>query len=101
MTTRGRYILLSAIAWTCLTGCAHTRPTGARLSSSDATRIVIRAAQWDGIILSDYKRPRARFQPDGTWFVFFDGRGLFLTVGTDFAVIIDDRSREARVFPGM
>ena len=101
MTRSGCYILLSAIAWTCLTGCAHTRPTGARLTSSDATRIAIQAARRDGIILSDYKRPRARFHPDGTWFVFFDGRGLFLTVGSAFAVIIDDHSREARVCPGM
>ena len=101
MTAIARYLFLSVTAFTCFAGCAHTRPTGARLASSDAIRIAEQAAKRDGIILSDYKRPEASYRQDGSWFVFFDGLGLFRTVGSHFAVFVDDRTGEARVSPGM
>ncbi len=101
MTAIARYILLSVFAWSCLTGCAHPRPAGARLTSSDVNRIAKQAAERSGIDLSDYKRPEARYRPDGSWFVFFDGHGLSRTVGSHFAVVVDDRTGEARVSPGM
>ncbi len=97
MSTTAHYLLICAVAFACLTGCAHTRPTGARLTSSDVVRIAEQAATRDGIILSDYKRPDARYRQDGSWFVFFDGRGLIKTVGSHFAVFVDDRTGEARV----
>ena len=95
MSKTARYQLIGAIASACLTGCAHPRPSGARLTSSDAVQIAEKAASRDGIILTDYKRPNARYKPDGSWFVFFDGRGLFKAVGSHFSVSVDDRTGEA------
>lgn len=80
-----------------LAGCAHTPPPGARLNKSDVVRLAKEAAEEKGIILSDYRAPEPRYQNDGSWFVFFDGRGLFKTVGSHFAVRVDDQTGEARV----
>ena len=101
MTAIARSLLLSVIAFAFFVGCAHTQPAGARLTSSEAVRIAKQTAERDGIILSDYKRPDAQYRQDGSWFVFFDGRGLFKSVGSHFAVFIDDRTGEARVSPGL
>jgi hypothetical protein len=100
MKTLLRYLLPSSLAWILITGCTHTSPPGARLNKSDAVRLAKQAAEQEGIILSDYKAPEARYQSDGSWFVFFDGRGFFRSVGSHFAVAVDDRTGEARVSPG-
>jgi hypothetical protein len=100
MNTLLRHILASVVAWALFTGCAHTRPPGAHLSTSEAVRLAKQAAEQYGIILSDYGRPEARYHAEGGWFVRFEGRGFFRTVGSHFAVIIDDCTGEARVSPG-
>ncbi|SRR5258706_3677406 len=95
-----RYTWALVPALMLLAGCA-TRPDGARLSSSEAARMAKQAARHDGISLRHYKRPEAQYRDDRTWFVFFDGRGLFRTAGSFFAVAVDDQTGAARVSRGM
>ena len=89
-----------ALAWMLLTGCAHTRPDGARLSTSEAVRIAKEAAKREGISLNDYKRPVAKYLEHNTWWVFFERHGLFRGVGGFFAVVVDDQTGAARVSHG-
>ena len=72
------------------------------MSKPDAIRLAKEAAMKDGINLSDYQRPEARYGADDrTWFVFFDGRGRIRAVGSHFGVYIDDQTGESRVIRGM
>jgi hypothetical protein len=93
---------MSVLALALLAGCVHTPRDGAHLSKLDAIRIAKEAAKRDGISLSNYQRPEARYRADDrTWFVFFDGRGFFRAPGSFFGVHVDDQTGEARVSPGM
>ena len=87
-----------------LCGCAHSPPSGARFSSTDAIRIAKEAAKRDGRKLGHYPQPEARYyREDGSWFVAFQGRGwlIFSKAGDHFGVHIDDLTGEARISPGM
>lgn len=76
MNGLGRCLSLCALCVALFSGCAHTPPTGARLTKPDAIRIAKEAARNHGIVLSHYKQPEARYLADGrTWFDFCGGSG--------------------------
>jgi len=80
---------------------ADTKPEGARMSTTEAVRIAKRAAERQGVHLSDFKEPKAHFElarKDQSWFVFFDGRVPM--PGNHFAVSIDDQTGDTYFIPG-
>jgi hypothetical protein len=83
--------ILALVTVALVTGCA-------RLRRGEVIGIAIRAAEREGIRLSEYKKPTARYRisPDGrTWVVSFVGEAPI--PDNHFFVQIDDRTGEAKL----
>jgi hypothetical protein len=105
-TLLSKHLLAFLAALIFLLGCSdeppsvEIKPKGARLTAKEVIRIAKKEADRRGIDLRDFKEPQARYRlPAGnSWGVFFDGRDA--AGGKNFLIFVDDRTEEARYFPG-
>jgi len=79
---------------------ARVPPEGASLSSAQAVDIANAEALRNGVRLSEYRPPEARFQPEPkrerpVWVVFYEGRDD--RPGHHFLVAIDDETKQPTI----
>ena len=89
--------IMSMLAAILLTGCTHDRY--AHSDRAEVIQIAKRVAEREGYHLEDYREPTARYEHDGKWSVFFDGREPM--PGNHFSVEVDDRTGDAKTYGGM
>jgi hypothetical protein len=80
-----------------VSGCAHLQ----QMTKSDVVRVANQAAEVAGYHLTDYKEPQVHFEftdKNHTWTVFYDGK--VLVPGNHFLVLVNDRTKTARVMAG-
>jgi hypothetical protein len=78
-------------------GCSRSP----RLSENEVIAIANNAAERAGHILSEYDKPRAKFNfvsKDSTWTVFYDGK--IPAPGNHFMIWVKDQTGETQVMEG-
>ncbi len=96
-------LFVAALSASCL-GCARNRPpekhhTGeTRRSEVDIVSLAKRAAERQGIDLSEYHQPKAHRGKDGKWIVFFWGKVAM--PGNHFSVEVMEGTGETQVRRG-